>query len=241
MVELLVVIAIIAILAALLLPSLSAAKAKARRISCMSNLRQLTLGSQMYAADYQGRLVSNDYLRETDCWGGALMNLSLSATNEALIRSSLLLPYIRSPALFRCPAETSLINGRPRVRNYAMNGWMGSRYMETFSNQRNYRTFVRESETSVSSAMLWNIADEDDATIDDSFFLVTMDDSQLFVSYPGTRHRGNYVLSFIDGHIEAWKLLNSSRPVGQQSPGAGAKNSDWIRLKQVTTFTWGNL
>jgi prepilin-type N-terminal cleavage/methylation domain-containing protein len=57
LVELLVVLAIIGILAASILPSISRAKSKAKRTTCLNNLRQLNLGLRMYSDD------SNSYLR----------------------------------------------------------------------------------------------------------------------------------------------------------------------------------
>jgi prepilin-type N-terminal cleavage/methylation domain-containing protein len=65
LIELLVVIAVIAILASLLLPALSTAKAKAHRTACMNNFRQLQLAWWMYVQDHEDQLPPNgrDYAK----------------------------------------------------------------------------------------------------------------------------------------------------------------------------------
>jgi len=236
LVEILVVIAIIAILAALLLPALATAKAKGLRVGCFSNLKQLALSAQMYAADNDGKLAENLPERQgTNSWVLGDLKLPSQSTNETLIRQGKLFPYASHVAIYRCPADSSTSNGAPRVRSYSMNGWMGSRYMETGPSEKGYRTFVRESEIAAAGpASLWVIADEHEATIDDGWFLVTMDDSRPFASAPATRHQHGYCLNFADSHVEFYRLRDPA------SPGLGAQvyagNSDWLRLKQVTTI-----
>ena len=61
LIELLVVIAIIAILAAILLPSLQRARSNSKRTSCISNLKQIALANIAYSGDHDGFFVPYSY------------------------------------------------------------------------------------------------------------------------------------------------------------------------------------
>ena len=99
LIELLVVIAVIGILAALLLPALSAVKDKAKRTTCLNNLRQINLGIRMYCDD------SNDTSPNTKFTAG-ITNVPWVGYKE-LMKSYVGLRGASSPQdrIFACPAD----------------------------------------------------------------------------------------------------------------------------------------
>jgi prepilin-type N-terminal cleavage/methylation domain-containing protein len=240
LVELLVVIAIITILASLLLPVLTRTRAQGQQAACLSNLRQLGLAQLTYASDNDGALVENLPVNlSSNSWVQGNLQIPDQSTNPAGLHRGLLFAYVGQPAVFRCPADPSETGGRPRVRSYAMNGWLGSRCMATYPGQSGYRTFIRENEfTSVSPAAVWAIIDEHEQSIDDGWFLVTMDDSQPFASYPASRHLRGYGWNFADGHAAKSPLRDPNTPLAPTGKMIDPKNTDWLQLKQATTIRW---
>jgi prepilin-type N-terminal cleavage/methylation domain-containing protein len=234
LIEILVVVAIIGILAALLLPALSAAQNKSRRIACINHLKQLGLGWTMYAADNDGKLAGNVPAPTlSNTWVKGSMQIKTDSTNQLFIQQSQLFPYASQIPVYHCPSDTSeTLNAGRRVRSYSMNVWMGSRTMDSSVKPDAYRTFVRENEIAVAgSSRLWVMADEHEGTIDDGTFVVNMDDSRPVQSLPASRHDYAYDLSFADGHAEVYRLLTRS----SLQTGFSTTNIDWIRLRQVTT------
>jgi prepilin-type N-terminal cleavage/methylation domain-containing protein len=107
LIELLVVIAIIAILAALLLPALAKAKARAQRIACVSNMKQVSLAFIVWVHDHEkGNLPFRvNWLDEGTRVTGAPYPPWLSLQNNAWFQYSWISNELQTPKVLVCPSD----------------------------------------------------------------------------------------------------------------------------------------
>lgn len=97
LVELLVVIGIIALLISILLPSLSRARETAKKVACLSNMRQIGMAMLAYTSDYKGMLPypADAALPFSDSWAQALLNGKYLPPGE----------HINDSPIFVCPSD----------------------------------------------------------------------------------------------------------------------------------------
>ena len=219
LIELLVVIAIIGILASILFPAFARARENARRTACLSNVRQLGLGLNMYLQDYDEKFPSYYFLDGTG-WHNALM------------------PYIKSKQLFVCPNAAIVDGCNPTNVDQVQSGSYGYNYH--FLGDNDWGTTpptpkitslaaVQQSSETVAMCEITGMVDVSAAYIPTAWKSgagsnctsrpLTVEDQYA------TRHfEGNNIL-FIDGHAK-WMKKNTMR----DSNSDGVDDNGWWDL-----------
>jgi prepilin-type N-terminal cleavage/methylation domain-containing protein/prepilin-type processing-associated H-X9-DG protein len=144
LIELLVVIAIIALLMAILMPSLRAAKDHAKRIHCVSNLKTLTLAWFMYIDENDDEMVGGHTgTTGSGSWVLAPSGNSIEQKKEA-IRQGALFSYVNDTVdVYRCPSDLRIKDpGQFAFRSFSIaggangEGWAGSEQATKYSDLR---------------------------------------------------------------------------------------------------------
>ncbi len=248
LIELLVVIAIIAILAGMLLPALSSAKAKAHGTKCISNHKQLGLAWMLYAGDQDDRMVRNiNYpdlntpgtagvgTNDTWCTGWMATGanyVAASVTNANYFMHALLGRYTVNAGIYKCPSDKFDRPGveKGRVRSVSMSNFMnGDRWTAQPANYHGTAGFTpyRRLGDMGKPSNLLHFIHEDVNSIDDAVILTTIDTpgSATNLQLPGNRpaalHSGTTALAFADGHVESRKWAQLELTVGSGSVVGG--------------------
>jgi prepilin-type N-terminal cleavage/methylation domain-containing protein len=229
LIELLVVIAIIALLLAILMPSLKKAKEIGQRVVCLNNTRQLTLVWRMYADDNDNKICAANDLKGKG-WIKIGSNSKDPAVQIKSIQDGMLFPYVETMDIYTCPTAK-----KNEIRSYAIVASMNTG--GTNSSYLNNKGKIYKNYTKVKSADS-RLVFVCEGRLSPNAFRVWYD-GPVWKDYAPIRHSKGTVFSFIDGHSESWDWKDprsGDRELNRYDPQID--NPD---LERVQRGMWGEL
>ena len=182
LVELLVVVGIIAILIAILMPALGRARENARRVQCMSNMRQLAIGWTAYAQEKKGRLMGAEH--GPGGWVGS------GNTDEDIQRGEMW-PWAAGLDVYRCPNDPWLVNRR----SYSINSYLNGGFAATLPTINNIAKIKKASET-------WMMMEEFDPRGYNMGSFLVLRNGDVWIDFPVSWHNRGANIAFADTHVE---------------------------------------
>jgi prepilin-type N-terminal cleavage/methylation domain-containing protein/prepilin-type processing-associated H-X9-DG protein len=258
LIELLVVIAIIALLLAILMPSLKKAKAAAKRVVCLSHLHSLGLSWILYADDNNGYIVNGRTARITEIstsprqfkmdWGPSLKNdeptwvgwfvepkdasgnfIADKEARTASIELGSLFPYSEATKVYRCPVAK-----KDEMRTYAIVDDMNG-----YAKHPGYEKVTKKVTQLRSTSNRLVFIDEGWASTGGW----TIHPSEVrWWDRPPIRHGDGTTVSMADGSAEYWKYkdqrtVDYAKRLLTDPAAAALNNEDFLKIQKAA---WGS-
>jgi prepilin-type N-terminal cleavage/methylation domain-containing protein len=216
LIELLVVIGIIALLIGILIPTISRARDSARRVTCMSNMRQLTLAWTEFATHNDGNLVGANTANPGD-W-------VIGGNTRAEIENGLLFPYCPHATLYHCPADYS-----DHWRSFSMNAYFNGEVLTG-------HTPIKHLDETRFPSQTFVFAEEFDPRGSNLNSFLCPVSGNSWIDVPAHFHGNGCTLGFADDHAEFWSFADPRTALLTSPNQTTANNPDLDRFEKAVGY-----